>query len=102
MFLPLFQLKLLHHRSGDLENRGHLRDIEQACILQITLFVPIGTNISVIDAKADAIRAKFGTEQSHTVDGHNVLIRSSHKEPAMPDSDGKWYMQPISIEYQII
>ncbi|MFK3999864.1 phage tail terminator-like protein [Psychrobacter namhaensis] len=82
--------------------RGNLRDIERAGILQITLFVPIGTDDTLIDDKAKAIAAHFGTEKAHMVDGHNVLIMSSHIEPAMPDSDGKWYMTPISIEYEII
>lgn len=82
--------------------RGNLCDIERAGILQITLFVPIGTDDTLIDAKAHDIAAHFGTEQAHMVDGHNLLIMSSHIEPAMPDSDGKWYMTPISIEYQVI
>lgn len=81
---------------------GNLREIEQAGILQITLFVPVGTSDAVIDAKADAIVDHFGTERAHMVDGRNMLIMSSHKEPAMPDSDGKWYMQPISIKYEVI
>lgn len=71
-------------------------------ILQITLFVPIGTDDTLINAKAYAITQHFGTQQSHNVLGHRVNIMSSHIETAMPDSDGKWYMMPISIEYEIV
>ena len=82
--------------------RGNLCDIEHKGILQITLFVPIGTNTDLIDAKANAIVNHFGTELAHNVLDHNLLIMSSHKETAMPDSDGKWFMLPISIEYEVI
>ncbi len=82
--------------------KGNLRETERAGILQITLFVPISTDDTLIDAKANDITAHFGTEQAHMVDGHNVLIMSSHIETAMPDSDGKWFMTPISIEYEIV
>ena len=82
--------------------RGNLRDIERAGILQITLFVPIGTDDTLINAKAYAITQHFGTQQSHNVLGHRVNIMSSHIETAMPDSDGKWFMTPISIEYEIV
>ena len=82
--------------------RGNLRDIEQAGILQLTLFVPIGTDDETINDKANEIAAHFGTEKAHSIDGHNLLIMSSHIESAMPDDGSKWYMQPISIEYQVI
>ena len=108
--------------------RGNLRDIERAGILQITLFVPIGTDDTLINAKAYAIAQHFDTEKSHNVEATDfkglgfasvtryanklefaknpifvqVLIMSSHIETAMPDSDGKWFMTPISVEYEIV
>lgn len=108
--------------------KGNLRETEKAGILQVTLFVPIGTDDTLIDAKANDIVNWFGTEVQHSVQTTNfegllfasklryssnlryarnpifkdLTIMSSHIEPAMPDSDGKWYMQPISIEYQVI
>lgn len=81
--------------------KGNLRETERAGILQITLFVPIGTDDALIDAKSYAIAKHFGTQVTHEVLGHQVIIMSSHIEPAMPDSDGKWYMNPISISYEI-
>ena len=81
--------------------KGNLRDTEQAGILQITLFVPVNTKTADIEAKANAIVDWFGTEKQHNINGHNLIIMSSLANNAMPDGNG-WYMQPISISYQVI
>lgn len=81
--------------------KGNLRDTEQAGILQITLFVPVNTKTADIEAKTNAIVEHFGTEKQHTINGHNLIIMSSTANNAMPDGNG-YYMQPISISYQVI
>lgn len=81
--------------------KGNLRETEKAGILQITLFVPVNTKTADIEAKADAIVEHFGTEKQHNINGHNLIIMSSTANNAMPDGQG-YYMQPISISYQVI
>lgn len=81
--------------------RTNLKQVEQSGVLQITLFTPINTNTNDIDAKAEEIVAHFGTEKQHAVNGKRVIISSSRKNPAMAEDGGKWYMQPISIYYQV-
>lgn len=82
--------------------KANMIDDERNGILQVTLFVPIGTDDTLINAKAYAIAKYFDTQKTHIVLGRQVHIMSSHIETALPDSDGKWFMQPISIEYQVI
>lgn len=83
---------------------GSFCSIEELGILQITLFVPIGTGSAAIEAKADQIKAHFGTGKMHKVGAYQVLVNNSHKAPAMPDEskNAKWYMQPVSISYEVI
>lgn len=81
--------------------KGNLRDTEKAGILQITLFVPVNTKTADIEAKANAIVEHFGTEKQHNINGRNLIIMSSTANNAMPDGQG-YYMQPISISYQVI
>lgn len=76
-------------------------------ILQITLFCPNGVGNDIIETKANEIVNYFGNEKQPKIelsDGviiTDLIIKSSHKEPSMPDSDGKWFMQPIRIEYSL-
>ena len=81
--------------------KGNLRETEKAGILQITLFVPVNTKTADIEAKANAIVEHFGTEKQHNINGRNLIIMSSTANNAMPDGNG-YYMQPISISYQVI
>lgn len=81
--------------------KGNLRDTEKAGILQITLFVPVNTKTADIEAKTNAIVEHFGTEKQHNINGRNLIIMSSTANNAMPDGNG-YYMQPISISYQVI
>lgn len=81
--------------------KGNLRETEQAGILQITLFVPVNTKTTDIEAKTNSIVEHFGTEKQHDINGHNLIIMSSTANNAMPDGNG-YYMQPISISYKVI
>lgn len=96
--LPIYakwQLMPLRDRMGTLSS------VEQTGLLQITLFVDVAIGTELIDQKAQAIVNHFGTEKSHTINGVQVLVMSSTANAAMPDGTGK-FMQPITIEYQII
>lgn len=81
--------------------KGNLIETEKAGVLQITLFVPVNTKTADIEAKANAIIEHFGTEKQHDINGHNLIIMSSTANNAMPDGNG-YYMQPISISYEVI
>ena len=83
---------------------GSFCSVEELGILQITLFVPIGTGSAAIEAKADQIKAHFGTGKTHKVGAYQVLVNNSHKAPAMPDEskNAKWYMMPVSISYEVV
>lgn len=90
-----YQLMPLRNRMGT------LCSIEQSGILQITLFVDVAIGTDLIDQKAQAIVEHFGTEESHTINGVQILIMSSTANAAMPDGTGK-FMMPITIEYRVV
>ena len=81
--------------------KGNFRDTEQAGLLQINLFVPVGTKTDAIERKAQEIVDWFGTEVQHHIDGKNIMIMSSIAKDAMPDGEG-YYMQPVVIAYRVI
>lgn len=83
------------------DRMGTLCSIQHTGILQITLFVDVAIGTDLIDQKAQAIVNHFGTEESHTINGVQILIMSSTANSAMPDGTGK-FMMPITIEYRVV
>ncbi|WP_227430397.1 phage tail terminator-like protein [Psychrobacter sp. I-STPA6b] len=90
-------------KINDMPNRSrraNLCDVQNNGILQITLFCPVDTKTDIIDAKAEQIISHFGVEVQHKMGDKSLYVMSSYKSQGRPS--GKWYMLPVTIEYQII